>query len=77
MLILRFFKKCDLLRQAFLLGMLVCICAGGSSRVAVSIRAHVGDKEANAVFASLYIVRSDLVMTVRQAALQVSGYVGG
>eukprot|EP01041_Mallomonas_annulata_P003729 gene3729-7411_t len=44
---------------------------GTSSRITISIRAHIGEKEADAVFASLYIVRSDTSITVRQIALQV------
>lgn len=44
---------------------------GGSARVTLSIRAHLGDALANTVFASLYIVRSDLYIGVRQSALQV------
>ena len=43
----------------------------GASRVAITIRAHIGEKETDSVLASLYIVRSDSSITVRQIALQV------
>ena len=43
----------------------------GSSRAAINIRAHCGERAANAMFASLYIIRSDVASNVRQAALQV------
>mmetsp|Transcript_90926 Transcript_90926/g.177994 ORF Transcript_90926/g.177994 Transcript_90926/m.177994 type:complete len:3046 (+) Transcript_90926:19-9156(+) len=46
--------------------------SGGSlSKVSQKIRQHIGDAESNAVLASLYIVRSDVSMVVRQAALNV------
>lgn len=41
------------------------------SRVSVTIRAHIGDKEADKVLSSLYIIRSDTSVTVRQNASQV------
>ncbi len=41
------------------------------SRVSVTIKAHMGEKVANTVFASLYIARSDISNVVRQAASQV------
>lgn len=41
-----------------------------SSRVVVSIRAHIGEAVTNSIFASLYITRSDLSSTVRQISLQ-------
>jgi hypothetical protein len=45
---------------------------GGSlTRVQQKIRQHIGDAETNAVLASLYIVRSDAAMVVRQTALNV------
>jgi hypothetical protein len=43
----------------------------GSARAAINIRVHCGEKIANSVFASLYIIRSDVASNVRQAALQV------
>lgn len=43
----------------------------GSSRAAVTIRAHIGDANTNSVLASLYISRSDTSIGVRQGALQV------
>lgn len=42
-----------------------------SSRVIISIRAHVGDMHTDAVLASLYIARSDTSSSVRQHSLQV------
>ena len=45
---------------------------GGSlSRVLQKIRQHIGEEEASVVLASLYIVRADVSMVVRQAALGV------
>ena len=41
------------------------------ARVSVTIKAHMGEKVANTVFASLYIARSDISNVVRQAASQV------
>jgi hypothetical protein len=47
--------------------------AGMSSggRVTATLRANIGEKNANDVLAALYIVRSDSAMVVRQSALQV------
>jgi HEAT repeat protein len=44
---------------------------GSTSRVAITIRAHIGEKHTNEVLASLYIVRSDVATAVRQSALQI------
>ncbi len=46
---------------------------GGASlsRVSQKIRNHIGDRETNLVLASLYIVRSDVSMSVRQSALTI------
>ena len=46
---------------------------GGASlsRVSQKIRNHIGDRETNQVLASLYIVRSDVSMSVRQSALTI------
>ena len=41
------------------------------SKIINTIRGHVGEQTANALFASLYIARSDLTSSVRHAALQV------
>ena len=41
------------------------------SKIINTIRSHVGEQTANALFASLYIARSDLTSSVRHAALQV------
>jgi hypothetical protein len=40
-------------------------------RVTATLRANIGEKNANDVLAALYIVRSDSAMSVRQSALQV------
>lgn len=45
--------------------------SGSLSKVSQKIRQHIGDAESNAVLASLYIVRSDVSMVVRQSALNV------
>jgi HEAT repeat protein len=42
-----------------------------SSRVLVTIRAHIGQDQADSVLSSLYIVRSDSASVVRQTSLQV------
>lgn len=44
---------------------------GSLNRVLGKIRQHVGEAETNSLLASLYIVRSDVTNTVRQAALTV------
>lgn len=44
---------------------------GGTSRVALTIRAHIGAKTTDSMLASLYIARSDISTIVRQSALQV------
>lgn len=43
----------------------------GATRVTQAIRSHLGEHTADAVFAAVYIARSDLVSAVRHAALQV------
>lgn len=45
--------------------------SGSLNRVCQKIRQHIGDAETDAVLASLYIVRSDVSMVVRQASLGV------
>lgn len=45
--------------------------SGSLNRVSQKIRQHIGDAQTNAVLASLYIVRSDAAMAVRQSALGV------
>jgi hypothetical protein len=42
-----------------------------AGRVTATLRANIGEKNANEVLAALYIVRSDTSMPVRQSALQV------
>ena len=41
------------------------------NRVTATLRANIGETNANEVLAALYIVRSDVSMSVRQSALQV------
>ena len=45
------------------------VSSGG--KVTATLRANIGEKNANDVLAALYIVRSDVSMAVRQSALQV------
>lgn len=44
---------------------------GNTSRVSITIRAHLGSQTTDSMLASLYIARSDISNMVRQSALQV------